>query len=84
LLAAGKESLYKKQRSYIAWWRDFPGYMTHIRNRSFILYTLLKDEALGILFSDLSSASFILEEHYGFSQTVYGLVIGFRSLSQKC
>lgn len=81
LLAAGlKESLYKEQRSHIAWWRDFPGYMTLIRNRSFISYTLLKGAALGILFSYISSASFILEEHYGFSQTVYGLVIGANSV----
>lgn len=75
-----KESLYPSQRSSIAWWRSFPGYAELLKRRRFMIHTGLKGISLGLLFAYISSAPFILEEHFGFSQTSYGLIIGANSL----
>lgn len=61
-------------------WKSFAAYGTMLRNRPFMIHVLLKGTALGLLFSYMSAAPFILQDHYGLSQTVYGLVIGFNAL----
>lgn len=43
-------------------------------------HVMLKASALGLLFAYISSSPFILQNHYGMSQTSYGLLIGFNAL----
>lgn len=43
-------------------------------------HVLLKGAALGLLFAYMSASPFILQEHYGLSQTLFGLVMGFNAL----
>jgi len=40
----------------------------------------LKGVSLGLLFAYISATPFILEDHYGFSQTAYGIIIGLNAI----
>lgn len=76
-----KESLYKQDRTALPWYKTLPGYLRLMRNRPFMVHISLKGCALGLLFSYISAAPFILEVHYGFSQTMYGVIVGLNSLA---
>lgn len=75
-----KESLAPARRTPGKWWQGIKGYLNLIKNRAFMTHTIYKSVALGFLFAYISSSPFILENHYGFSQTMYGVVIGVNSL----
>lgn len=76
-----KESLYRQNRTTLAWYKTLPGYIKLMKNTQFMVHISLKGCALGLLFSYISAAPFILEVHYGFSQTMYGVIIGLNSLA---
>lgn len=76
-----KESLYKQDRTTLPWYKTLPGYVRLMKNTPFMVHISLKGCALGLLFSYISAAPFILEVHYGFSQTMYGVIIGLNSLA---
>lgn len=80
LSPALKESLSQAMRTRGSILRSFGGYRHLIANRRFMTHVCFKGSALGLLFAYISSAPFILQTHYGLSQTVYGLVIGFNAL----
>lgn len=75
-----RESLSPARRTPGHWWNGMKGYLTLMRNKAFITHTCLKGVALGFLFAYISSSPFVLQTHYGLSQTVYGLVIGANAL----
>lgn len=75
-----KESLPKSRRTTGAWWKSLPGYMSLLKNRPFMIHICFKGAALGMLFAYISAAPFIVQTHYGFSQTHYGLLIGFNAI----
>lgn len=76
-----KESLPPSRRTKGAWWKALPGYITLLKNRPFMIHVSFKATALGLLFAYISASPFILQNHYGMSQTVYGLVIGANAIS---
>lgn len=75
-----KESLPQSRRTTGAWWKSMGGYKLLMRQRPFMIHTCFKGCALGLLFAYISAAPFIIQSHYGLSQTHYGLLIGFNSL----
>ena len=75
-----KESLPVAKRVSGPWMKSFSGYGSLLRNRPFIIHICFKGTALGMLFAYISSSPFILQSHYGLSQTSYGLVIGFNAI----
>lgn len=75
-----KETLAPSRRATGSWWMSVKGYKTLLSNRPFMIHVSLKGVSLGLLFAYISAAPFILQEHYGFSQTGFGLVIGFNAL----
>ena len=75
-----KESLPKSERTSVPWYKTFPGYVRLLKNRAFMTHVCLKGFALGLLFAYISSSPFILEDHYGFSQTMYGVIIGVNAI----
>lgn len=75
-----KESLSPSRRTTGPWWKALPGYIVLLKNRSFMIHVCFKGTALGLLFAYISASPFILQNHYGLSQTVYGLVIGGNAL----
>lgn len=75
-----KESLSPSGRSVGKLWQSVSGYKALFKNRPFIIHICFKGTALGLLFAYISSSPFILQDHYGLSQTAYGLVIGLNAV----
>ena len=75
-----KETLPPSRR-YQGKLRDsFKNYGVLLRNRRFMVHVLLKGSALGVLFAYTSSAPFIIQDHYGYSETVFGLFMGLNAI----
>ncbi|MCM1029261.1 MAG: multidrug effflux MFS transporter [Pseudoflavonifractor sp.] len=75
-----KESLAPAARTKGPWWHGVRGYGEIIRRRPFMIHVCFKGVSLGLLFAYISSSPFILQNHYGLSQTAYGLVVGVNAL----
>ncbi|MDE7153913.1 MAG: multidrug effflux MFS transporter [Muribaculaceae bacterium] len=56
-------------------------YMTLFRDRRFMIYVLLKAIGIGLLYAYISSATFIYQEHYGFSSMQFGMIFGANALA---
>ena len=75
-----KESLAPSRRSSGSCLHSFGGYVSLLKDRAFMTHVCFKGTSLGLLFAYISASPFILQTHYGLSQTYYGLVIGFNAL----
>lgn len=75
-----KETLPPSRRTKGKWWNSFGGYRVLLGNRRFMTHVAFKGLSLGLLFAYISATPFILQTHYGLSQTMYGLVIGGNAL----
>lgn len=75
-----KESLARSRRVTVGPLRAFAGYKVLLTDRAFMTHVCLKGVALGLLFAYISATPFIMQNHYGLSETAYGLVIGFNAL----
>lgn len=75
-----KESLPPARRNHLPLLRSFGGYKGLLKNKSFIIHTLLRGTTLGVLFAYTSSSPFIVQNHYHFSATGYGILVGVNSL----
>lgn len=75
-----KESLPKSRRSVLPLFRSFGDYKTLLTNRPFMIHTCLRGSILGMLFAYTSSSPFIVQNHYGFSATAYGIMVGVNAL----
>lgn len=80
LTPAFKESLPKSRRVTGHFGTAFKNYAKLAHNRHFVVHVMLKGAALGVLFAYISSAPFIIQDHYGFSQLQFGLFMGFNAL----
>ena len=52
-------------------------------NRRFMTYVTIKALAIGLLYAYISSAPFIIQTHYGFSATAFGLIFGANALAMS-
>lgn len=75
-----KESLPQPRRTKGNVLDSFREYGPLLRNRPFMTHVLLKGSALGLLFAYTSSAPFIMQTVYGWSQLDFGLFMGFNAL----
>lgn len=75
-----KESLPPYRRTTGSIKNSISGYGKLLHNKAFMIHVCFKGTALGILFAYISSSPFILQNHYGLSQTVYGLIVGFNAI----
>ncbi|MDE6532068.1 MAG: multidrug effflux MFS transporter [Muribaculaceae bacterium] len=75
-----KETLSPSSRAKGSLWEAFANYRVLLANRRFMTHTLLKGTSLGLLFAYVSSAPFIIQTHFGFSQIHFGLFMGFNAL----
>lgn len=50
------------------------------RLRYFVIYTILYAFTCGVLFSYISSASFIIQNHFGFSELQFAIIFGVNAL----
>ncbi len=56
-------------------------YSMLFRNSRFMIYVLLKSVGIGLLFAYISSAPFIIQDHYGFSALAFGLIFGGNAIA---
>lgn len=75
-----KESLPKARRSKGSLLKTFGEYLPLMRNHRYMTHALLKGSALGLLFAYVSSAPFIMQTVYGFSELKFGIFMGVNSL----
>lgn len=75
-----KESLPESRRITGKFGVAFKNYAVLALNRRFVIHVMLKGCALGMLFAYISSAPFIIQDHYGFDQLQFGLFMGFNAL----
>lgn len=59
---------------------SFRQYLPLLRQRPFMTHVVLKGAALGFLFAYVSALPFIFEDHFGLSETAFGLVMGGNAL----
>ncbi len=80
LSPAFKESLPQSRRVSGHFGVAFKNYAVLSHNRHFLIHVMLKGSALGMLFAYISSAPFIIQDHYGYTQLQFGLFMGFNAL----
>lgn len=56
-------------------------YKSLFLNGRFMIYVTIKAVAIGLLYAYISSAPFIIQTHYGFSATEFGLIFGGNALA---
>lgn len=71
-----KETLLAADRTRGSLWKSFANYRTLILNGRFMTHVMLKGTALGVLFAYISSAPFIMQDHFGLRQDIFGFVMG--------
>lgn len=77
---AFKESLPPSRRVKGNFLSAFKNYSILLRNKHFVIHTLLKGCALGVLFAYIASIPFIIQTHYGYSQVQFGIFMGVNAL----
>lgn len=80
LAPALKESLPKSRRVQGHFWIAFRNYGYLVTNKRFMIHSLLKGAALGLVFAYVSAAPFIIQDHYHYSQLQFGLFMGFNAI----
>lgn len=58
-------------------------YRSLVSNGRFMTYVTIKAVAIGLLYAYISSAPFILQSHYGFSATAFGLIFGGNAIAMS-
>lgn len=84
LLLAGsirfRESLPRESRSAAKWADTFRSFGVVLRDRQYVCYVLQMAFAQGVLFANIASSPFIMQEHYGFSALSYSLCFGLNAV----
>lgn len=75
-----KETLPPEKRIRGSLFSSFGSYKALMCNRPFVIHVMLKGAALGLLFAYMSSATFIIQRHFGYSEIGFGLIVGFNAL----
>ena len=57
------------------------GFMDVLRNRKFLRYVLIYMFSMGVLFTNIASAPFIMQEYYGLTSLHFSIVFGFNALT---
>jgi len=85
LLLAGSlhfnESLPASQRKQTNWSGLFLSFGTVLRNRRYATYVLLFSFCHIVLFANIASAPFIMQQHYGFSAMQFSICFGINAMA---
>lgn len=76
-----RESLPCSCRQRSSWKGVFGGFGEVIRNQRFVCYVLLYAFSQVVLFANIASAPFIMQQHYGFSPMMFSLCFGINAVS---
>lgn len=76
------ETLPSQRRLNVRSFSDYlKAYKSLLFNRRFMIYVTIKAVAIGLLYAYISSAPFLIQTHYGFSATAFGLIFGGNALA---
>lgn len=76
------ETLPPQRRLQVRSFSDYlKAYRSLLVNRRFMIYVTIKAVAIGLLYAYISSAPFLIQTHYGFSATAFGLIFGGNALA---
>ncbi len=70
-----RESLPRERRPALRWKDTFRSFATVLQDRRYVFYVLQMSFAQGVLFANIASSPFIVQQHYGFS--AFGFSICF-------
>lgn len=76
-----RESLPASRRQHASWKGVYLGFTEVIHNQRFVCYVLLYAFSQVVLFANISSAPFIMQQHYGFSPMMFSLCFGINAVS---
>lgn len=75
-----EESLPVEARKEKSWKHVFRSFIDVLRNPRYVCYTLQFGFAQGVLFANISSAPFIMQQHYGFSPLMFSICFGINAI----
>ncbi len=75
------ESLSSEQRASMRWSNVFRRFRTVTQNRQYLCYILQYGLTMGVLFANIASAPFIMQQHYGLSPMEFSLCFGANAIA---
>ena len=75
------ESLPEEQKQCVRWKDMYHNFRVVLRNRQYICYILQYGFTIGVLFTNISSAPFIMQEHYGLSPLFFSICFGINAIA---
>lgn len=75
------ESLPTEHRQAVSWKALYHRFWEVLRNRRYVGYVLQYGFTMGILFANISSAPFIMQQHYGLSPLSFSLCFGINAIA---
>lgn len=76
-----RESLPVEKRSAEKWSDTFRSFGVVLRDKRYVCYVLQMAFAQGVLFANIASSPFIIQQHYGFSAFTFSLFFGINALA---
>lgn len=76
-----EESLPAARQAKAGWGLVMKGFAHVLKNRRYICYILQNAFAQGVLFANISSAPFIMQQHYGFSPMMFSICFGINAVA---
>ncbi len=76
-----RESLPASRRTGQGWVQTFGNFGAILRNRRFMYIVLQLGFAQGILFANIASSPFIVQQHYGFSPLAFSIIFAVNALA---
>lgn len=77
-----KESLPPARRDHGKGLKQYiMAYKALLRNRRYMIYVLVKGSSIGLLYGYISSAPFIIQDHFHYSALVFGAIIGANAVA---
>ena len=75
------ESLPAVRRQNARWADVYKSFLTVIHNRRYVCYILQFGFAQGVLFANIASSPFIMQQHYGFSPLMFSICFGANAIA---
>lgn len=75
-----KESFPLASRKQKSWKKVFRSFADVLHNPGYLGYTLQYGFAQGVLFANIASAPFIMQQHYGFSPLLFSICFGINAV----
>lgn len=76
-----RESLPQVRRDNMRWKDVYISFVNVIHNRRYVCYIFQFGFAQGVMFANIASAPFIMQQHYGFSPMMFSICFGINAIS---